>query len=36
VFIAGLLVLGAWLIDRLAAYNRNVACLTSHARHCGR
>ena len=34
-FIVVLLVFGAWLIDRLAAWNRNMSCLQSHHRNCG-
>lgn len=35
VFIVALLCLSAWLIDRLAAYNRALSCLQAHHRNCG-
>jgi hypothetical protein len=35
VFIVLLLGLGAWIIDRLSAYNRNLLCIQSHRRDCG-
>jgi len=34
VFIVLLLGLGAWLIDRLSAYNRHLLCIQSHRRNC--
>jgi cytochrome oxidase assembly protein ShyY1 len=34
IFVVLLLVLGAWLIDRLSAYNRNMACIQSHHHSC--
>ena len=35
VFIVVFVCFSAWLIDRLAAYNRNLSCLQSHHRNCG-
>ena len=35
VFILALLATGAWLIDRLSAWNRNMSCIQSHHRNCG-
>ena len=35
VFIVAFLCLSAWLIDRLAAYNRTLGCMQAHHHNCG-